>query len=120
MAENMYDRIMKVLNDRGETPGHMCNKLGVRRAMMSELRSKPDSALSARMTAAVADYLHVTCDYLICGRELDIGLTPVQTALVKAWDKASDTERENVAFILRNHGFSYTTEVEASEEEKLA
>ena len=122
-TENMYDRIMYKLVQRNDTAGHMCNSLGIRRALISDLKAGKNASLSAGNIALIANYLHVTCDYLILGKEPYASLPLDEIALLQAWRLASETERENVAFILRSHGFSYTSESASSDpskEEKLA
>lgn len=118
--ETMLDRIMFKLQQRGETPGFMCNTLGIRRALITDMKTGKTETLSAKYIAMIADYLHVTCDYLIRGTEPYASLPPTEIALLNAWRLSSETEKENVAFILRNHDFIYTPRPAKAVEEKLA
>ena len=119
--ETMYDRIMLMLNRRNETPGHMCSALGVRRGMISDLKSGKNASLSASNVAMIADYLHVTCDYLIRGKDPFASLPLDEISLLNAWRVASDEEKENVAFILRKRGFNFTSRnYKTEKQEQLA
>lgn len=109
-TETMYDRIMLKLAERKETPGAMCNELGIRRATISDLKSGKSANLSAVNIARISRYLHCSCDYLIHGNNMFSEFTPLEQSLVSAWRLATDKERENVAFILRDYDFSYKAE----------
>lgn len=117
----MYDRIVLKLRERGISAGAMCNQLGIRRAMMTELKTGATKNLSAEKIAIIAGFLHCSCDYLILGSEPHSDLTLQEQTLLSAWRLASDKERENVAFILRDHGFAFSSTPEAATSEtKLA
>lgn len=121
MAETtMYDRIVSKLAERNDSPGHMCNALGIRRALISDLKSGKNVALSAANIALVARYLHCTCDYLILGEEPYASLPLDEIALLNAWRSATEAEKENVAFILRERNFAYISKATLSKQEKLA
>lgn len=53
----------------------------------------------------IADALNVSELWLL-GYEVNEGLTREELRLVSAWRLATDDERENVAFILRNRGMT--------------
>lgn len=106
--ETMFDRIYRRLEEMGQKPSNMCDALGIRRAAMSELKSGKTENFGVKRVAQIADYLHVSCDYLILGYDQTSEITPTERSLVSAWRLASDEERENVAFILRKHDFSFS------------
>ena len=116
--QTMYDRIISKLAERDDSPGHMCNVLGIRRALISDLKSGKNMNLSAKNVAIIADYLRVTCDYLILGKEPYASLPLDEIALLDAWRSASDKEKENVAFILRDHGFAFSSTQEKTGNKK--
>lgn len=100
---NMYDRIVRRCSEIGVTPGKMCDDLKMRRAGMSELKTRRTGNFAAERVAQIAAYLRCSCDYLITGDEFRPEYSAKERELVSAWRLATDDERENVAFVLRKY-----------------
>ena len=100
--ETMYDRIQKTCKARGTTPSGMCVKLNIRKAIMSDLKSGRVASIRTDTLVQFAEFLGVTTDYLLTGKELR--LTDDESALLRCWRHASDADRQNVAFVLREYG----------------
>lgn len=101
---SMYERIVNRCKELGITPGGLCNSLGVRRGTMSELKSGRTQNLSAEKLSLFAKALNVSCDYLITGEEAQVSFSEDEMKLISSWRRASEEERENIAFILRHKG----------------
>lgn len=102
-----YDRILAACKLRGTTPGAVCDALGLRRALLSELKSGKIKVLGSDKVAMLAQYLRVSCDYLLTGSESHKSIadcTYDEEQLLIAWRSCTHSERENVAFILRDYG----------------
>ena len=99
--ETFYDRVVKSCKAQGITPSRLCVNLGIRKAIMSDLKSGRVASIRADTIVAFAAALHVTTDYLLTGRETR--LTAQESQLLNAWRHCTDDERQNVAFILRNY-----------------
>lgn len=102
MEETFYDRIVKTCKARGITPSYMCVDLGIRKAIMSDLKHGKTMSIRTDTVVKFADYLSVSTDYLLTGRELR--LAAEESALLRCWRLASDADRQNVAFVLRDYG----------------
>lgn len=102
--ETMYDRILRCCAEKGLTPGAVCNAIGVRRGMITELKTGRTKELAASNVYKFAKYLNVSCDYLITGHDFNFDMDSEERTLINCWKRATDDERENVAFILRNYG----------------
>lgn len=103
MAEQtMYERIVEVCKARGITPSAMCVKLDIRKAIMSDLKSGRTASIRTDTVVAFAEFLGVSTDYLLTGKEFR--LRDIESQLISAWRQASDSEKQNVAFILRDYG----------------
>ena len=101
---SVYDRIYAVCVMRGTTPGAVCDKLGMRRAIISDLKSGKTKSLGSDKIAMIANHLRVSCDYLITGEEFRMDYSFDEQQLLHAWRTCTQAERENVAFILRGYG----------------
>lgn len=98
----LYDRIVWACGERNITPGFMCDELGFRRGMMSELKKGDYNFVSCGKLAAMADFLKVSCDFLLRGYEND-GITEEERGLISAFRTAPLDTRENIKFMLRNY-----------------
>ena len=98
----LYDRVLLACDKRGVTPGYMCDTIGIRRAYMSELKRLNQSSVSCGKIAAMATFLHVSCDYLIFGVDKN-DLTIDERDLLDAYRSAPDSDKETVRFMLRNY-----------------
>lgn len=102
--ESMYDRIVKTCKVRGLTPSGLCVKVGTRKAIMSDLKSGRTNTIRTDTLVNFARELGVSTDYLLTGEELT--LTSEESVLLRCWRLASDTDRQNVAFVLREYGMT--------------
>lgn len=102
LMESMYDRIAAVCKARGITPSGLCVKLGIRKAIMSDLKSGKSATIRTTTVVEFAEALGVSTDYLLTGRET--ALIPIESQLLAAWRVAPDNIKENVAFALREYG----------------
>ena len=99
----MYDRIIFACKEKDCTPGFMCDSLGIRRGLISDLKSGKTSILSVPKIAALASFLNVSTDYLILGKEMNDNLSKEERDLIHAFRTAPLSDRENVKFMLRNY-----------------
>ncbi|MBP5317000.1 MAG: helix-turn-helix transcriptional regulator [Bacteroidales bacterium] len=106
--ETMYDRIVKTCKARGITPSSMCVKLGIRKAIMSDLKSGKTLTIRTDTVVLFADFLGVSTDYLLTGRELT--LTEEESMLLRCWRHASIADKQNAAFALRDYGMTMPEE----------
>lgn len=100
----MYDRIIARCNELGITGGYLCDSIGIRRAFLTELKCGRTKNLSCDKVFVIADFLGVSCDYIITGRDFKSELTDDERKLLSAYRIASPEEKQNVCFILRNYG----------------
>lgn len=100
--ETMYERIVKICKAREIAPSAMCVKLGIRKAIMSDLKSGKTATIRTDTVVKFAEFLGVSTDYLLAGRELT--LTAEESALLSCWRHASLTDKQNAAFALRDYG----------------
>lgn len=103
---NMYERIELRCKELGIRPGTVCDRIGIRRAFMTEIKTGRTKNLSCEKVALIARELNVSCDWLITGEDFHPSITAFERSLISAWNQASDSERENVAFLLRNYGLA--------------
>lgn len=100
--ESMYTRIANTCMVRGITPSGLCIKVGVRKSLMSDLKSGRTSSMRTDTLLALARELQVSTDYLLTG--VETSLTEEESVLLRCWRLSSDTVRQNVAFALRDYG----------------
>lgn len=100
--EGLYERIVLLCRKKGITPSFMCDQLHIRKAVISDFKAGRTKSMHTDTIASFAEYLGTSCDYLLLGREFR--MTDEENALLNAWRHASDAEKQNVAFILRDHG----------------
>lgn len=113
--ESMYDRIVKTCKAREITPSGMCVKLGIRKAIMSDLKSGRTASIRTDTLILFADYLNVSTDYLLTGKEF--ALKNDEARLLSCWRLADITAKQNAAFALRDYGMPMpeSEEIKASE-----
>lgn len=63
----VYDRIVKLLDERGSTRAKMCKELGIGYSTLTDLKNNRQAGLSAKKAALIADYLGVDVNYLVNG-----------------------------------------------------
>ena len=100
-GRELYNRLDLLARDRGTRISTVCDELGLRRALVSDLKTGKTKTIGPNYIAAFARYFHVTMDYLCNGDRSDLDLSHDERALIKAWRACDDSERETVAFILR-------------------
>lgn len=104
---SVYDRIRAACELRGTTPGAVCDAVGLRRAFLTEVKTGKIKVVGSDKIALIAKHLRVSCDYLITGEESYKTRTDCsydEELLIDAWRRCTHSERENVAFILRDYG----------------
>jgi transcriptional regulator with XRE-family HTH domain len=96
----LYDRIVSACGKRGVTPGFMCDTLGIRRGYITELKNGDYRTVSCGKIVAMAQFLNVSCDYLILGiSELSMD----EKDVIDAYRSAPESDKETVRFMLRNY-----------------
>lgn len=66
---NLYEQIQQACKKSGLTVSAMCLALGMSKSTMSDLKSGRKKTLSSDTIAKIAEFLNVTADELIFGRE---------------------------------------------------
>ena len=99
----MYDRILYACREKGFTPGYMCDTLGIRRSMITELKNGRTKNLSCEKVAVLSEFLGVSCDYLITGSDHGSEFSQQERDLIHAYRLAPLAEQENIRFMLRNY-----------------
>lgn len=102
-GKEIFYRLDALARDRGERISFVCDQLGLRRALMTDLKTGKTKTIGSNYIADFARYFHVTMDYIYNGDRDDLALTNDERHLLEAWRSCTDDERENVAFILRNY-----------------
>ena len=64
-----YDRIQRLCDERRMTATSLCRAIGISQGILGDLKSGRTKKLSATNLSKIADYFHVTTDYLITGRD---------------------------------------------------
>lgn len=59
----MYEKILKLCEQRNIKPGRICSDTGLSRGMMTDLKMGRTKSLSAKSTKVIADYFGVSVDY---------------------------------------------------------
>ena len=103
-GKEIYYRLDQLARDYGTRISNVCDELGLRRALVSDLKSGKVKSIGSNYIADFAKYFHVTMDYIYHGDRADLVYSKDERLLISAWRSATDSERENVAFILRNYG----------------
>ncbi len=98
----MYDRIIWACSERGVTPSRMCDDIGSRRGFMTELKQGRTRNLSCEKVAVISEYLGVSCDFLIKGKETD-GIIAKEREILHGYRMALPSEKETIEFILRKY-----------------
>ena len=65
---DIVDRILSVLQQQKRTQSELAEYLNIRKATISEWK-RGRCVPSAAIVGKIADYLNISCDYLILGRE---------------------------------------------------
>ena len=108
----IYDRIIEICRERDEIPAHMCDRIGLPRSVLTMMKGR--DTITSKNLLILSAGLHVSCDYLLTGKEFQFPEDSEEQALINAWHQCSDDERENVAFILRKYGMPFPQETPSS------
>lgn len=98
----MYERIVQTCKARGVTPSGMCVQLGIRKGIMTDLKSGRTATIRTDTVVMFAEYLNVSTDYLLTGKEF--ALKNDEARLLACWRLADITAKQNAAFALRDYG----------------
>lgn len=60
----VYETIVRLCDERGITPGKMCNDLGMSRSTMTELKKGRSQTLKLEKASKIASYLNVPIEVL--------------------------------------------------------
>ena len=66
---NLYENIYALCKERDITPGGLCGEIGVRRSVLSDLKSGRKKSLDTTTLVKIATYFNVSVDYLLNGPE---------------------------------------------------
>ena len=94
----MYDRISTLCTQRGITPGKLCSELGMRRSVLSDLKSGRKRSLNAETAYSIAAYFGVSVGYLL-GNEPEHAVS--EDDLKAALFGRSDVPEETYQEVLR-------------------
>lgn len=61
----MYERIYELCTENGIKPGTLCSELGISRGILSDLKAGRTRELSIKNARLIADYFHVSTDYIL-------------------------------------------------------
>ena len=68
---NLYENIYALCKERDITPGGLCGEIGVRRSVLSDLKSGRKKSLDTTTLVKIATYFNVSVDYLLNGPETE-------------------------------------------------
>lgn len=105
-GKQLYYRLDLLARDYGTRISTVCDELGLRRALVSDLKNGKTKSIGTNYINEFAKYFHVTMDYLCNGDRADLAITKDERQLLNAWRIATDEERETVAFLLRSYDVS--------------
>ena len=101
----LYERIVQRCNELDYTPSYVCEKIGTRKSVITDLKKGRINTIQASLLWEFARFLRVSCDWLVSGSEFDSPVyTYEETELIRCWRACSAQERENIAFSLRGYG----------------
>ena len=101
----LYERIVSRCNELNYTPTYVCEQIGTRKSVISDLKNGRINTIQASLLWEFARFLRVSCDWLISGVDYNAPVfSHEETELVRCWRACSAEERENIAFSLRAYG----------------
>ena len=101
---SLYERIIQCCEEQNLLPSELSDKIGLARSVIYEVRKR--DSMSTKSLAMIADGLHVSCDYLITGREFNGQISHFDRSLIDAYHNADDATQQNICFMLRRYGIS--------------
>lgn len=109
---NLYQNIYALCNEHHITPGGLCNELGFRRSVLSDLKSGRKKSLDTTTLVKIANYFDVSVDYLLNGMETE--KTPVpegerqiskKDVMFALWGDTDEVDEEDLADVQRYADF---------------
>ena len=88
----VYEKIVELCNNKGVTPGKMCNDLGYSRNTMTALKNGRSTTLKLDKAQRIAAYFGVSVDYLL-------GNEPKEKPVTDS-DGFTEAERRDIALEL--------------------
>ena len=108
----MYDIIEALCQEQGIRPGKLCGELGIRRSILSDLKTGRTKQLSAENLGKIAAYFHVSTDYLLGGAETkkaptESGERPITDAQLRfaLWGDCEDVDDDDLEDVRRYAAF---------------
>ena len=100
------ERIRFARKKAGLTQAELANKVGVKFSAIHKYETGMIVNLKRETIATLAEVLNVSPAWLMC---LDdpVVLSTEEEDLIRCWRQASDKERQNIAFILRDYGMPF-------------
>ena len=92
---NLYEQIQQACKKAGLTVSAMCLALGMSKSTMSDLKSGRKKTLSSDTIAKIAEFLNVTTDELILGKE-DKESAAKEAGAIPDFEKLTDANKEKV------------------------
>ncbi len=92
---NLYEQIQQACKKAGLTVSAMCLALGMSKSTMSDLKSGRKKTLSSDTIAKIAEFLNVTTDELILGKE-DKESAAGEAGAIPNFEKLTDANKEKV------------------------
>lgn len=92
---NLYEQIQQACKKAGLTVSAMCLALGMSKSTMSDLKSGRKKTLSSDTIAKIAEFLNVTTDELILGKE-DKESAAEEAGAIPNFEKLTDANKEKV------------------------
>lgn len=115
----IIERITELLHDRDKRAYELCDKLDIRTSTMSTWKARNNDP-PAKYMKTIADFLGVSLDYLLTGREAPVrkNTTPEEDELLELF--RSLPENKQYEFIGELKGFlkAYTASQKYLDEEK--
>lgn len=97
---NLYESIQKLCDRDGIRPGRLCDRLGLSRGLMTDLKMGRKKSLSAETAQKIAGYFGVSVAYLLGQEEHDI-LDEVDVAFYGDFKELTEEQKEAVRSMVR-------------------
>lgn len=102
---NLYNRVDKLCESKGVTMAQMCKDIGMRRSVMSDLKSGRKSGLSTKTLNKIAEYFSVSIDSIVgdekAATQTGGGHSPAAEETAAFIDTLPPTEQERVKRMIR-------------------
>ena len=69
MEEDLYTRLTRLLDQKGSNPFQLAKATGLHSGFVTDLKMGRQKSISSKKAAKVAEYLGVSVDYLLYGKE---------------------------------------------------